>query len=132
MPEFSTTVKMNTLISTFHFRLHNYTIHLSNVLKFSRRFATKWNLLCWKYKSHTFYFRYKHKIHELVIFNQTTKINAQEEKYFHSNSNIVGSGNKHHNPHPNTKTLSENKLKYYLILMGNANSIIHVYTKWIW
>ena len=33
MPEFSTTVKMNTLISTFHFLLHNYTAHLSNVLK---------------------------------------------------------------------------------------------------
>ena len=29
---------------------------------------------------------YKNKIHELVIFNQTTKIDAHEEKYFHSNS----------------------------------------------
>jgi hypothetical protein len=38
-------------------------------------------ILCWKY---TFYFGYKHKIHELVIFNQTTKIDAHEEKYFHS------------------------------------------------
>ena len=56
MPEFSTTVKMNTLISTFHFLLHNYTAHLSNVLKLSRRFATQWNLLCWKYKIHKFYF----------------------------------------------------------------------------
>ena len=39
------------------------------------------DILCWKY---TFYFGYKHKIHELVIFNQTTKIDAHEEKYFHS------------------------------------------------
>ena len=38
MPEISITVKMNTLISTFHFLLHNYTAHLSNVLKPSRRF----------------------------------------------------------------------------------------------
>ena len=29
---------MNTLISTFHFRLHNSTAHLSNVLKLSRSF----------------------------------------------------------------------------------------------
>ena len=41
MPEFSTAVKMNTLISMFHFRLHNSTAHLSNVLKLSRRFATQ-------------------------------------------------------------------------------------------
>ena len=27
--------------STFHFLLHNYTAHLSNVLKLSRRFATQ-------------------------------------------------------------------------------------------
>ena len=32
MPEFSTTVKMNTL-SMFYFRLHNSTDRLSNVLK---------------------------------------------------------------------------------------------------
>jgi ABC-type uncharacterized transport system substrate-binding protein len=41
MPEFSTTVKMNTLIFTFHFLLHNYMAHLSNVLKISRIFATQ-------------------------------------------------------------------------------------------
>jgi hypothetical protein len=64
---------MNTLISMFHFRLHNYMAHLSNDLKVSRRFATQWNLLCWKYK-----------IHEPVNFNQTTKIDTHEEKYFHS------------------------------------------------
>ena len=28
-------------------------------------------------------------IHELVIFNQTTKIDAHEEKYFHSICNII-------------------------------------------
>jgi hypothetical protein len=33
MQDFSTTVKMKTLISTFHFQLHNSTAHLSNVLK---------------------------------------------------------------------------------------------------
>jgi hypothetical protein len=39
-----TTVKMNTLISMFHFLLHNYTADLSNVLKLSRIFAMQWNL----------------------------------------------------------------------------------------
>jgi hypothetical protein len=60
--------------------------HLSNVLKLPWRFATQWNLLhvCWKYKIQKFYFAYKHKIHEFVIFNQTTKFDAHEEKYFHS------------------------------------------------
>ena len=33
---------------------------------------------------HEFYFGYKHKIHELVIFNQTTKNDTHKEKYFHS------------------------------------------------
>jgi hypothetical protein len=75
---------MNKLISTFHFRLHNSTAHLSNVLKLSRSFETQWNLLFWKYKISKLYFWYKHKIHEFVIFNQTTKINTHEEKYFHS------------------------------------------------
>jgi len=60
MPKFSTTVKMNTLISMIHFRLHNYMTHLSNVLKLSRRFATKWNFLFWKYKIDKFYFGYRH------------------------------------------------------------------------
>ena len=32
------------------------------------------------------------RIHELVIFNQATKIHTHEEKYFHSNWNIVESG----------------------------------------
>jgi hypothetical protein len=80
---------MNTLISTFHFRLHNSTAHLSNVLKLYRSFETQWNLLCWKYKINKFYFGTNTKstnlqAHELVIFNQTTKIDTHEEKYFHS------------------------------------------------
>jgi hypothetical protein len=50
--------KMNTLICTFHFQLHNSTAHLSNVLKLSRSFETQWNLLCWKYKINDFYFGY--------------------------------------------------------------------------
>ena len=54
-------------------------------MEVSRRFATQWNLLCWKYKIHKFYFGYKHKIHEPVNFNQTTKIDTHKEKYFHSN-----------------------------------------------
>jgi len=43
MSEFSPTVhvKMNALISTFHFLLHNYMAHLSNAVKLSRRFATQ-------------------------------------------------------------------------------------------
>ena len=71
----------------FHFWLHNSTAHLSNVLKFSQIFATQWNL-CWKYKIHQNYFGHKPtnlRIHDLVIFNQTTKIDTHEEKYFHSN-----------------------------------------------
>ena len=74
-------------ISTFHFWLHNSTARLSNVLKHSRSFGTQWNLLCRKYKINEFYFGYKHKIYELVIFNQTTKIYTHEEKYFRSISN---------------------------------------------
>jgi len=48
--------KMNTLISTFHLRLHNLTAQLFNVLKLSWSFETQWNLLCWKYKINKFYF----------------------------------------------------------------------------
>jgi hypothetical protein len=33
--------KINTSISTFHYRLHNSTAHLSNVLKLSRSFDTQ-------------------------------------------------------------------------------------------
>jgi hypothetical protein len=101
MPEFSTTVKMNTLISTFRFWLHNYTAHLSDVLKLFQGFATHCNLL-WIYveniKSTNFIFSINTKstnlrIHELVIFNQTTKIDAHEEKYFHNilDCNKIGS-----------------------------------------
>jgi hypothetical protein len=60
------------------------------ILKLSRSFETQlWNLLCWKYKINKFYFGTSTKsanlrIHELVIFNQTTKIDTHEEKYFHS------------------------------------------------
>ena len=59
-----TTVKMNNLISTFHFRLHNSTAHLSNVLALSQRLVIQWNLLYWKYKIREFYFGCKHKTHE--------------------------------------------------------------------
>jgi hypothetical protein len=81
--------KMNTLISTFHFRLHNSMAHLSNALKFSRSFDTQWNLSCSKYKFNKCYFGTNTKftnlwIHELVIFNQTTKIDTHKEKYFNS------------------------------------------------
>ena len=42
-----------------------------------------------KYKINKFYFgtntkSTKLRIHELVIFNQTTKIDTHEEKYFHT------------------------------------------------
>jgi hypothetical protein len=52
-------------------------------------YKTQWNLLCWKYKINEFYFGTNTKstnlqAHELVIFNQTTKIDTHEEKYFHS------------------------------------------------
>ena len=62
-----TTVKMNNLISTFHFRLHNSTAHLSNVLELSRRLVIKWSLLCWKYKIYELYFGPNHKNHESTI-----------------------------------------------------------------
>ena len=91
MPEFSTNVKMYTLISTFHFLLHKYTPHLSNVLKLSRRFAAQWNLyiMLENIKSTNFILGTNTKsrnlrIHKLVIFNQTTKIDTHKEKYFHS------------------------------------------------
>ena len=76
--------KMNTLISTFDFRLRNSTAYLSNVLKLSI------NLLCRKYKINKFYFDTNTKstnlqIHELVTISQTMKIDTHEEKYFHSN-----------------------------------------------
>jgi hypothetical protein len=66
-------------------KIHNSTAHL----KLSRSYETQWNLLCWKYKIHKFYFGTNTKstnlqIHELVIFNQTTKIDTHEEKYFHN------------------------------------------------
>jgi hypothetical protein len=41
-----------------------------NASELYRRFATQWNVLCWKYK-----------IHE---FTKTKIIDAHEEKYFHS------------------------------------------------
>jgi len=80
---------MNSLISTSHFRLHNSTAHLSHVLQLSWSFETQWHLLCWKYKINEFYFGTNTKstnlrIHELEIFNQSTKIDTHEEKYFHS------------------------------------------------
>jgi hypothetical protein len=57
-----------------------------------RSFETQWNLLCWKYKI-KFYFGTNTKsmnlrIHEIVIYNQTMKIDTHEEKYFHSIWNI--------------------------------------------
>jgi hypothetical protein len=70
--------KMNTLIYTFHFRLHNSMAHLSNVLELSQSFEIQWNLLFWKYIINQFYFgtntnSMNLRIHKLVIFNQTTK-----------------------------------------------------------
>ena len=90
MPEFSTTVKVNTLISTFYFLLHNYMAHLSNVLKLSRRFASFPMKLIYyveniKSTNSILGTNTKSRIHKLVIFIQTTKIDAHEEKYFHSN-----------------------------------------------
>jgi len=89
MPEFSTTVKMNTLISTFHFRLHNSTAHLSNVLKLSWIFLPNETFYVENIKSTEIILGANTKstnlrIQELVIFNQARKIDTQEEKYFHS------------------------------------------------
>ena len=81
--------EIHTLISTFHFRIYNYIAHLSNVLKLSRSFETQWNLFCWKYKFNELCFGTSTnstnlRIHELVIFSKTTKIDTHDEKYFHS------------------------------------------------
>ena len=91
MPEFSTTVKMNTLISRCHFPLHNYTAHLSNVFKAFSKICYPMKLVYYveNIKSTNFILGTNTKstnlrIHELVIFNQTTKIVAHEEKYFDS------------------------------------------------
>jgi hypothetical protein len=79
---------MNTLISTFHFRLHNSTAHLSNVLKLSRSFDSSETCYVEMIKSTNFILVHTKsmnlQIHELVLFNQTTKIDTHEEKYFHS------------------------------------------------
>ena len=113
MPVFSTTVKMNTLISTFHFLLHNYTAHLSNVLKFLEDFLpNETYILCWKYKIHKF------------IFNQTTKIDAHEEKYFHSSWNIV------HLTFKNNLSLQENSdfMRLFCCLLEILNYVIIIKT----
>ena len=73
----------------FHFRLHNSTAHLSNKLKLSRRFATNETYYVENIKYTNFILGTNTKstnlrIHELVNFNQTTKIDTHEEKYFHS------------------------------------------------
>jgi hypothetical protein len=83
MQEFSTTVKMNTLISC---STSDYIILQLVCLMYW--FATQWDLICWKYKIHKFNLGTTTKstnfwICELVIFNQTTKIDIHEEKYFH-------------------------------------------------
>ena len=75
---------MNTLISTFHFQLHNFTAHL-----LPRIFLPIETYYVEDIKSTKIILGTNSKstnlqIHELVIFNQTTKIDAHEEKYFHS------------------------------------------------
>ena len=90
MPEFSKTVKMNTLISTstsyyiiiqliclmnwsfLEDLLPNETYNVDNI-KYT-------NFISGKNTKST-----NLQIHEFVIFNQTKKIDAHEEKYFHSN-----------------------------------------------
>jgi hypothetical protein len=72
--------------------LANADIMVSNVLKLSQRFSTQWNLLCWKYKV-LFWVQTQTqnpRIHKLLIFNQTLKIDTYEEKYIHSNWNTLG------------------------------------------
>jgi len=80
---------MNTLISTFHFRLHNSTAHLSNVLKLLEVLIPSETYYVENMKSTNSILGTNTKstnlrIHELIIFNQITKIDTHEEKYFHS------------------------------------------------
>jgi hypothetical protein len=78
---------MNTLIYMFHFRLHNSTTHLSNVMKLSQSFENQWKLLCWKYKINEFYFRTNTRstnlrIHELVILTKPRKLIPTKKSSF--------------------------------------------------
>jgi hypothetical protein len=57
---------------------------LSNVLKLSQRFSTQLNLLYWKYKILFWVQTQNPRIHKLLIFNQTLKIDTHEKKYIHS------------------------------------------------
>jgi hypothetical protein len=79
---------MSTLISTFHFRLHNYADYLSNVLSFLevlKPSCETYNVENIKSTNFILVQAQNLRIHELVILNQTTKIDTHEEKYFHSN-----------------------------------------------
>ena len=74
-----------------------FTAHLSNVLKLSPSFHT--SEACYVENINEIVFGTNTKstnvrIHELLLFNQTTKIDTQKEKYFHSileYSNFVAS-----------------------------------------
>ena len=78
-----------------HFNIHVLrliiysTAHLSNVLKFSQRFILNETYYVENIKSTKIILGTNSKstnfrIYELVIFNQTTKIDTHEEKYFHT------------------------------------------------
>jgi hypothetical protein len=63
---------MNTLISTFHFRLHNSTAHLSNVLKLSPSFDT----------SETYYVENIKSTNFILVQTQNPRIYESTNLYF--------------------------------------------------
>ena len=88
MPEFSAIIKMKTLISTFHFRLRNYTSSCLIYWSFREDFLPYETYYIENIKSRNFILGTYTKstntniqIHELVSFSQTTKTDTHEETY---------------------------------------------------
>ena len=77
---------MKALIE-LHFQ-HEARYFIENVLRSTLSYPNETSKECIQFLNEIYYVENikstNIRIHELVIFNQTTKINTQEEKYFHS------------------------------------------------
>jgi hypothetical protein len=77
---------MKALIK-LHFQ-HEARYFIENVLRSTLSYPNETSKECIQFLNEIYYVENikstNIRIHELVIFNQTTKINTQEEKYFHS------------------------------------------------
>ena len=82
---------MKALIE-LHFQ-HEARYFIENVLRSTLSYPNETSKECIQFLNEIYYVENikstNIRIHELVIFNQTTKIDTQEEKYFHSMSKIV-------------------------------------------